>query len=58
MLAAVLIVHGTKDDVVPLSHGKLLFKMCKRPHRPFWVQGASHNDIEVYPVGGMFVLCC
>uniref|UniRef100_A0A6T8GYY9 Peptidase S9 prolyl oligopeptidase catalytic domain-containing protein n=1 Tax=Hemiselmis andersenii TaxID=464988 RepID=A0A6T8GYY9_HEMAN len=43
----VLVIHGTKDDVVPLGHGKALFKMCKRPHRPFWVGGAGHNDIEV-----------
>lgn len=45
--APVLIVHGTKDEVVPLAHGKVLFKLCRRPHRPFWVQGASHNDIEL-----------
>lgn len=43
----VLIVHGTRDEVVPLQHGKELFKLCRRPHRPFWVKGAMHNDIEI-----------
>ena len=33
----VLIIHGTRDDVVTLQHGKELFKLCRRPHRPFWV---------------------
>jgi fermentation-respiration switch protein FrsA (DUF1100 family) len=42
----VLIVHGTRDDVVSQEHGKELFKRCRRPHRPFWVKGAHHNDIE------------
>mmetsp|Transcript_102968 Transcript_102968/g.165856 ORF Transcript_102968/g.165856 Transcript_102968/m.165856 type:complete len:146 (-) Transcript_102968:91-528(-) len=42
----VLIIHGTRDDVVSLQHGKELFKLCRRPHRPFWVKGAQHNDIE------------
>jgi hypothetical protein len=23
--------------VVTLQHGKELFKLCRRPHRPFWV---------------------
>eukprot|EP00281_Chroomonas_sp_CCMP1168_P014528 CAMPEP_0206220554 /NCGR_PEP_ID=MMETSP0047_2-20121206/4942_1 /ASSEMBLY_ACC=CAM_ASM_000192 /TAXON_ID=195065 /ORGANISM="Chroomonas mesostigmatica_cf, Strain CCMP1168" /LENGTH=234 /DNA_ID=CAMNT_0053643227 /DNA_START=42 /DNA_END=743 /DNA_ORIENTATION=+ len=44
--APVLILHGTRDDVVPIAHGRALFRMCRRPHRPFWVQGAFHNDIE------------
>jgi fermentation-respiration switch protein FrsA (DUF1100 family) len=34
---SVLIVHGTRDDVVPCQHGKELYKLCRRPHRPFWV---------------------
>jgi len=34
----VLIIHGTRDDVVSLQHGKELFKLCRRPHRPFWVR--------------------
>lgn len=45
--APILIIHGTRDDVVPLSHGKALFRQCRRPHRPFWVKGAYHNDIEI-----------
>ncbi|EKX43977.1 hypothetical protein GUITHDRAFT_159758 [Guillardia theta CCMP2712] len=43
----VFMIHGTRDDVVDFQHAKELFKMSRRPHRPFWVKGAAHNDIEI-----------
>ena len=45
----VLVVHGTRDDVVPVQHGKELFKLCRRPHRPYWVRGCIY-------IHGCFVL--
>ena len=43
-----LIIHGTRDEVVPFWHGQELFLGCQRRFRarPFWVQGAGHNNIE------------
>ncbi|EEC47093.1 predicted protein [Phaeodactylum tricornutum CCAP 1055/1] len=44
----VFIVHGTQDEVVPFWHGQDLFLALKQEWRakPFWVDGAGHNNIE------------
>jgi len=44
----VFIVHGTQDEVVPFWHGQELFLSLSQPWRakPFWVEGAGHNNIE------------
>lgn len=44
----VFIVHGTQDEVVPFWHGQELFLALKQAWRakPFWVEGAGHNNIE------------
>lgn len=41
----VLVVHGTRDEVVPWSHGKRLFAAAAEPKRRLWVDGAGHNDV-------------
>lgn len=40
----VLIVHGDKDEVVPVSEGKLLFSMAKEPKTLFEVEAGHHGD--------------
>jgi abhydrolase domain-containing protein 17 len=44
----VFIIHGTQDEVVPFWHGQELFLSLPQPWRakPFWVEGAGHNNIE------------
>lgn len=44
----VFIVHGTQDEVVPFWHGQELFLSLNQAWRarPFWVEGAGHNNIE------------
>jgi abhydrolase domain-containing protein 17 len=44
----VFIIHGTQDEVVPFWHGQDLFLSVKQHWRakPFWVEGAGHNNIE------------
>lgn len=46
----VLIVHGTKDEVVPFWHGQELLQTLPAQCRakPFWADGLGHNNIEVY----------
>uniref|UniRef100_A0A8C3JN43 Peptidase S9 prolyl oligopeptidase catalytic domain-containing protein n=3 Tax=Scolopacidae TaxID=8917 RepID=A0A8C3JN43_9CHAR len=44
----VLIIHGTEDEVIDFSHGLTLFEHCQRPVEPLWVEGAGHNDVELY----------
>lgn len=41
----VLILHGTNDRTIPLSHGKRLFQAANEPKRSLWVEGADHNDV-------------
>ena len=44
----ILIVHGTKDEVVPVWHGQepyLAFPRAKCT-QPLWIQSAGHNNIE------------
>ncbi len=41
----VLVIHGTRDEVIPLDLGKKLFEAANQP-KWFWVvENAGHNDI-------------
>lgn len=42
----VLVLHSVKDDIVPFYHGKELFKACKNPFKPLFVDGTDHNNID------------
>jgi len=50
MHAPTLIVHGDRDEVVPLAHGRRLFKLAREPKRFVLIPGAMHNDLVL--VGG------
>jgi hypothetical protein len=41
----VLIIHGTRDGVVPYSHGRRLYAEANEPKHALWVEGAGHNDL-------------
>lgn len=43
--ASTLIVHGTKDGLIPFSMGKRLFERAPEPKFLFPIPGAGHNDI-------------
>ena len=45
----VLVIHGTQDEVIPVSHGRTVHEMCRRAVTPLWVEGGGHNNIQVYP---------
>ncbi|MDF7801265.1 alpha/beta hydrolase [Pontiellaceae bacterium B1224] len=40
----VLIMHGTKDQVIPFRHAKLLYAAAPEPKTHFWIAGARHMD--------------
>ncbi|MGH0181991.1 UNVERIFIED_CONTAM: hypothetical protein FKN15_008393 [Acipenser sinensis] len=44
----VLVIHGTEDEVIDFSHGLAIYDRCPRAVEPLWVEGAGHNDIELY----------
>jgi fermentation-respiration switch protein FrsA (DUF1100 family) len=48
--APVLVVHGTDDEVIPVSHGRRLYEAAAAPKEALWIDGAHHNDVPL--VGG------
>jgi pimeloyl-ACP methyl ester carboxylesterase len=45
----VVVIHGTKDPVVPYSHGELLYRLANDP-KGFWaVEGGGHTDALFLP---------
>jgi fermentation-respiration switch protein FrsA (DUF1100 family) len=46
----VLVIHGTDDEVIPVSHGWRLFEAAGQPKQALWIEGAHHNDVPF--VGG------
>ncbi|XP_017760988.1 PREDICTED: protein ABHD17B [Eufriesea mexicana] len=44
----VLVIHGTEDDVIDFNHGLAIYERCPRAVEPLWVEGAGHNDVELY----------
>ena len=43
-----LVIHGTEDEVIDFSHGLAIYEKCPRAVEPLWVEGAGHNDVELY----------
>ncbi len=39
-----LVIHGTKDTLVPLTQGEALFKKAKEPKTFFKVENGAHTD--------------
>lgn len=45
----VVVIHGTKDPVVPFSHGERLYRLAKQP-KGFWkVEGGRHATALLLP---------
>ena len=45
-----MIIHGTDDDLIPLTMGRKLFEAAHEPKKFYEIKGAGHND--TYKVGG------
>lgn len=43
--APLLVLHGDRDDIVPVSHGRALFEAAPEPKRLHLFPGAGHNDL-------------
>lgn len=48
IMSPVLVIHGTEDDVIDFSHGLAIHDRCTKAVEPLWVEGAGHNDVELY----------
>lgn len=44
----VLVIHGTEDEVIDFTHGMSIYERAPRTVDPLWVEGAGHNDVELY----------
>ncbi len=40
----VLVMHGTRDEVIPYRMGRQLFEAAAEPKASLWIDGAGHND--------------
>lgn len=45
--AHVFVIHGTADKEIPIEHGRGLSEAAHEAFKPWWVEGAGHNNIEV-----------
>ncbi|CAG0885486.1 unnamed protein product [Darwinula stevensoni] len=43
------VVHGTQDEIIPNSHGRVIHDKCQQKVDALWVEGAGHNNMEAYP---------
>jgi fermentation-respiration switch protein FrsA (DUF1100 family) len=46
--APVLVLHGTRDNVVPIAFGERLYALIQAPKRFVRLAGAGHNDHDGY----------
>ncbi|CAH8825514.1 unnamed protein product [Trichobilharzia szidati] len=48
ILSPTLIIHGTDDEIIGIDHGRELYSRLTYPLEPAWIEGAGHNDIELF----------
>jgi fermentation-respiration switch protein FrsA (DUF1100 family) len=46
--APVLVVHGDRDDLVPLMYGEALYEAAPDPKRLHVIAGVGHNDLITF----------
>jgi len=45
--APLLVVHGTRDELIPVGEGKRLYEAANEPKQLYLVEGAGHNDVSM-----------
>jgi len=48
----ILILHGDRDRVIPLSHGLALEETARAPRRMIVYRGGGHDDLHTYGAAG------
>jgi pimeloyl-ACP methyl ester carboxylesterase len=46
--AALLVIHGDRDEIVPLLYGEELFEAAPEPKRLRVIEGVGHNDLVTF----------
>lgn len=44
--APLLVVHGERDDVIPVTFGRTLFAAAREPKESQWIARGGHNDLH------------
>lgn len=44
----IYIMHGTKDEIVPIAHAEQLSGACRKSthYPPYWVENGGHNNLD------------
>ncbi|MEK7354900.1 MAG: hypothetical protein AAB250_00525, partial [Bdellovibrionota bacterium] len=45
-----LLIHGTRDEVIPYSHSEKLMSVGKADAELVTIEGGHHNDLGSYPI--------
>ncbi len=48
IVSPVLVVHGTKDELIPVEEGQALFEAVRSSRDIYLVEGAGHNDVSLF----------
>ncbi len=40
----VLVIHGTRDEVIPFRHAEKVFRAAPEPKSHLWIEGGRHRD--------------
>ena len=43
-----LVMHGSRDRVVPIAHAKELHERAHNAVNPLWVEGGGHDDLYLF----------
>jgi fermentation-respiration switch protein FrsA (DUF1100 family) len=43
--APLLVIHGDRDEIVPLAHAEALFEAASDPKRLQIIEGVGHDDL-------------
>ena len=47
VVCPILIVHGTKDNVIPIEMGREILELARAEKRMVEIEGAGHNDLSM-----------
>jgi pimeloyl-ACP methyl ester carboxylesterase len=45
----VLLIHGTRDEIIPISHSQTLHQKFKERTELVIIEGGTHNDLSAFP---------
>ena len=49
--APILVLHGDRDRIIPLTHGQALFRAAPDPKQMRIYPGGRHNDLRLHGAG-------